>query len=248
MSGGPDNKRNRINAARKALAAAHERNPESIARFNARMARLSAGRRHQESSSKRWCILRTSARSTIALTEALERDGYDVWTPMHVIERRIRTRRAKVESIHPIMASFVFADAAIVGDLFRLAADPTTNHPSFSVFHFGDRIPIISDISLAKLREVEEEAVTRQEDRARRRRIEQDRDARRLARKNVEPLPVGQAVRIAEGPFGGMTGIIERSNGRKTILVFDGRQVEVETFLLRSDVIDIVAPQIGNAA
>jgi len=229
-------RRRRITEARASLAVRYEADPDSISRFNARMARLSAARRNQRTNAKRWCILRTSSRSTISLAESLEQAGFETWTPIAVAEKRISRARDRVEILSPLMPSFVFASADGVSDLFRLSADPLKRHVDFSVFHFGDRVPVISDRELETLRD-----------------IEGNRHSARILRERrqkhrAEPIAVGQVVRISEGPFGGLEGIVEESNGRDTVMCFGGMKVKVDTFILRSDVIAVSEPDMGAAA
>ncbi len=181
-----------------------------------------------------WCILRTGAARTLALTASLAAAGLTAWTPTQMVRRagRGRQRRDVEERPAPITPTFVFAAAGDLYELIRLAADPTSGHPSFSIFRHRDRYPLISNRSLAPLREEEN-----------RHRLREMKKTRRV----VEP---GTSICLTEGAFAGMTGIVEGGNGKQAVVNFGGGfVVSIATYLLVSDVVqDEDKPELGVAA
>lgn len=161
-----------------------------------------------------WCILRTSGRNTLGLAESLSNAGFDSWTPQEVLVRRATRAKTRVERPMPIMPTFVFARARDVSDLIRLAATPRKKQPDFSVFHYQGRIPLVSDRAIEPLRTAELRAVPK-------------------ARKRM--FQPGQAVHLPEGAFTGLSGIVEESNGKFTLVCFGRTRVKIDTFLLRPD-------------
>ena len=194
-----------------------------------------------------WIILRTSGRFTLRLAETLSEDGIEAWTPVET--RNIRIPRANVRRTVqlPIMPSYVFARAHNLIDLIQLSAlrpiprrlscrpgDRTEEwrpfHADFSIMHYHDRIPVISDHHLQSLRTIE---------------------AKRAPRKKADPLPPGLSVRVKQegGSFAGMRGKVERSDEGTTLVCFDNRlTVKISTSLLFADEIQHLAPRMGLAA
>lgn len=172
-----------------------------------------------------WCILRTSSRHTIPLSETLAEDGYEVWTPIETRTIRVPRKNVKREIRLPIMPSYVFARAAQLIDLLQLAAMPVKPrrqsgkpaHAGFSVMHaFGDQIPLVPDVHLTELR-----------------RIEIKRTPMRKAERRFIP---GVIVKVGGGSFGGMTGRVERSDKGHTLVCFNDRYlVKIPTLLLSED-------------
>ena len=161
-----------------------------------------------------WCILRTPGRSTLRLAEQLRKRGIEAWAPSKTVDRRIPRRRARVSLCLPILPSFVFANAQSAHRLSFLSMQPG-QLPSFSVFRHSDKIPIVADAELAKLREFEE------------------REALKVKRKIRHVWEVGQAVRVSEGPAQGMAGTVERSDGGFVLVCFGGRlKMKIASFLL----------------
>ncbi|OHT19923.1 MULTISPECIES: transcription termination/antitermination protein NusG [Edaphosphingomonas] len=156
-----------------------------------------------------WCILRMKGQSTLPVFRALAEAGYDVWTPIQIQSRRVPRSKSRVERPVPIMPTYVFARAARIRDLFEVSQTV-----GFSVFHHRDRVPLIADREIEGLRTAEERA--------------KPRDRKRVFR-------VGERVRVPEGAFAGLEGIVEQSDGRHTLVCFGGRlSINVDSFLLRS--------------
>lgn len=161
-----------------------------------------------------WLILRTAGRSTLPLAASLGRDGFEAWAPA----RRMKIRKPRW-NVHrdvcvPLMASFVFARTHHLVDLINLAERPKAGHPDFSVFHYFGRIPLVSDRDLEPLRTLERAGPTPDE-------------MQNLYRK-------GEKVSVANGIFGGMAGVVERSDGTFTLVRFGSRmRVKISTFILQ---------------
>jgi len=239
----------RATAARAALARKHAVEPDRVRRFEARMARLADVRR-RVNSEKRWCILRTSSLSTVALLDDLESAGFDVWTPTQVIEAKMGRARDTVERCTAMLPSFVFAAESDAADLLRLSLNPAKSSVDFTVFLHRDRVPFIKDSALAPMRQMEEDAViARHELRAsralqtiRRLLVEEAKTEReRLAkmRNSACPVPVGAAVTLSSGAWAGKSGVVVKSvRGVTTINMGGAFDVKIDTFLLASDLLE----------
>lgn len=169
-----------------------------------------------------WCILRCQGRATLRLAETLAKDGFEVWAPKET--RRIRIPRANVrrEAVLPLMPSYVFARARHLVDMLELAAMPVKPrrgagpaHDGFTVMHWHEGIPLVSDASLNGLRYLE---------------------VKRTPRKRAEcAFTPGLHVRVKTegGSFAGMKGKVERSDIGTTLVLFDSRMtVKISTSLL----------------
>jgi hypothetical protein len=164
-----------------------------------------------------WCILRTSSRHTIPLSERLAEDGFEVWTPIETRTIRVPRQNVKREIRLPIMPSYVFARAHHLIDLIQRADLPIA--PTFSVMHaFGDQIPLVREQHLTKLRE-----------------LEIKKTPKRKAERTFDP---GVIVRVGEGggSFSGMTGAVRKSDKGYTLVCFNERYtIKINTLLLCSD-------------
>ena len=186
-----------------------------------------------------WCILRVSGRKTIALAESLRMDGFDAWTPVETRTIRVPRLNARREVRLPILPSYVFARAEHLVDLLQMAALPVKPrrgaglrqpaHPDFSVVHAFDRIPMVADRHLEGLR-----------------RIEKKRTPLRKAEKAFSP---GLHVRVEGGSFGGMSGVVEKSDRGLTLVCFSDRfLVKVPTSILNLDDVEGVQSAASEAA
>lgn len=176
-----------------------------------------------------WCILRTSGGRTLPLARSLAKAGFDVWTPMRKVRRRVPRSNARREIEAPITPTFVFARAFQLPELARVLALPVTPHPGFSIFRHAGRIPLIADREIASLR-VEEE---READRARR---ENGKSHRRV-------FPVGGQVRLPQGAFAGLTGVVESGDGKAAVVSFGGSlRMTIEAWLLEPDEVSGAQP------
>jgi len=165
-----------------------------------------------------WLILRTGGQRTLPLAKSLQGVGLEAWTPMQVITRRRHRSKESVRSEIAIVPTFVFVRHRHLLDVAAILAEPLSPHPPFSIFRYGGRAPIIADRSLADLRAVE------------------GRHKMAVLRAQRRAVPVGQAVRLAEGPFAGLDGVVEGGNGKYAMVNFGGHwRVEVATWLILGD-------------
>ncbi|MFS0737540.1 transcription termination/antitermination NusG family protein [Sphingomonas sp. 1P06PA] len=182
-----------------------------------------------------WFMLRTSGPKTLPLARSLASAGLDVWTPIEVRNRRRPRSKARVEIEVPVMPTFVFARASQLSQVSQILARPMTGHARFSLFLYDGRIPFIADREVQSLREVEERS----------------RDAlKRAQRKNQRrSFPAGTEVRVPEGSFAGMSGIVKQGDDRFALVCFGGSMtVKIATFLLEADAIQCDRPATGTAA
>lgn len=169
----------------------------------------------------KWCILRTAGGRTLPLARSLSDAGFDVWTPETVQQRRRGPSRERVEVAAPIMPTFVFARECHLGDLVGLAGSPVNPHPPFSVFRYHGTFPTIHDREIDALRTEEGRA--------------------RLARRRNErhTFGLGARVNVPDGPFAGLSGVVEdEGNGKFALVCFGEWRLKVATFLLRADEVE----------
>jgi hypothetical protein len=160
-----------------------------------------------------WCILRTGGSRTIPLADSLGKSGFDVWTPREIIRKRLPRRKAKDEYTIPIMATFVFANAKHLAELTSLSHSWRNPHPDFSVQRYNDRYPIIADDELRPLRMAERKATPLE---------------------HVKTFDPGERIRLTEGSFAGLTGVVQTSDGRHTMICFPNFSIpiKISTLLL----------------
>lgn len=178
-----------------------------------------------------WCILRMSGGRTLAVADSLGEAGFEVWTPLGMPTRvrhrskRLAEKTAATKPV-PVMPTYVFARASQLAALLQLAVDPTSPHPAFSVFRWDGRVPLIADRSLDYLRRGEARYL-------RRMREEQ----------KVKPFAVGAQVMLSEGVGAGLSGIVETTRGKFTLVAFPGYRtpIKVATMLLVEDARDLAA-------
>lgn len=152
----------------------------------------------------RWAILRTSGARTLPLVRSLNGDGIAAWSPKQVIERRRGLSRARFSIDVPILPTFVFVGAGHCDDLRRILREPVNPHPGFRIFTYRDAIPLVFESELAKLRSVEEDARTA---------------IRKRERFHFEQ---GDNVRVEDGSFLGLAGVVESCDGRNAWVKFGG--------------------------
>lgn len=169
----------------------------------------------------KWVILRTSSRNTMRLVSDLLRDGFEIWTPQRTFCKRAPRNLGVYQVNAPMLPSFAFAKASHVHSLMALSNDLVKPCPDFSVFHYMNEIPLIGDHELESLRMLEERE---------RRRAETDQLASRKRQVIFRP---GEKIRIEFGAFAGMSGVIEKDDGRFALVSFDGlKPVKFSTFIL----------------
>ncbi len=214
----------------------------------------------------RWCILRTSGPRTLAVAASLVAAGVEAWTPKRTFKRvkpgKLRDehgRRFTVEVDAAILPTFVFAREHHLRTLVALWKDPTSALPPFSVFQYGGRFPLVSDMDVAGLRDAEREAAealeaqrnaeTREE--AERIRIAALRTAqarmkaqrmaeaerRKALRAERRDFAQGQSVVVDDTPaLTGVTGVVVSSDGRTALVDFGGSlTMKIEAWRLAHD-------------
>ena len=152
-----------------------------------------------------WCILRTRGSNTLRLARSLGHSGFEAWTPTEIQVKRHPKTRERSETIIAVMPTYVFATAEHLLDLVNQSQAPDAE---FSVFRWNDRFPIIADLDLRHLRQIEREAAAK-----------------------CKPVQygTGQQVRVPDGPYQGLTGqVVETSKGRFTLVAFPGFNIPVK--------------------
>jgi transcription antitermination factor NusG len=189
-----------------------------------------------------WAILRCSNCKTLELAASLVDAGFDAWSPAETISRRARSGTKREEVRRPLIASFVFARADRLDELLALSHSPTLNyriwdselrrmvtrgHPYFRVSHLRH----VPDEQLASLREIEH---------------------KRRPKGKAKAFNVGDEVRITEGGFEGLKGVVEECRGDYATVTIDdwGISPKIATWLLHTlldDTRDVhVSPVLGE--
>jgi hypothetical protein len=182
----------------------------------------------------RWVILQTNALRTLPLARSLANAGVEAWTPTRVERRagRGRKRRDVTQVEVAITPRFVFVAEHHLSDLLQIRDLPASPHPAFHVLHHLDRVPVISDASLEPLRAVEQ------------------RFRRSLLKTTRYRVAIGTPVRMREGAFEGMTGIVERGTDKEMVVNFGGGfVVTIASYLFGTNAVQLVSqPHTGLAA
>lgn len=169
-----------------------------------------------------WCILRTAPSRTLLLAAALEAAAYRAWTPQET--RTVRSGHARVPRTvaAPMMPTIVFAEYERLPMLVALSRMPSPlctvwdetmrchvqrPVPSFHVFRHGDMYPRIADRALDAVRLAEQ---------------------RGRPRTTAPTFAPGAAVTFADAGFEGLTGRVERMQGRYALVQFPGFSVPVK--------------------
>lgn len=161
-----------------------------------------------------WIVLRTCGRHTLPLAESLGKAGFEVWTPAVVERKRSPHGDKRKEVRSALLPTFVFARSSQLVALSDLAKAERKAGPDFSLFHYLDRIPLIADSELEPLRMAE---------------------ARKAPRQRSRQFTQGEIVRVKEGAFTGMSGVVQDSRGGYALVTFDRVVVKVAAFLLKPE-------------
>lgn len=161
---------------------------------------------------RHWLILRCSARLTLRIAEEINADGIAAWTPSEVMRPKIPKRRARVTLCQPILPRFVFADASRLLDLLAMSHKPFAG---FTLMVDGARYALVRDEALNPLRTEEGK-----------------RERNRLRNIQVAPLAHGRRVAMPKGAWEGLSGIVEKSNGKVTKVDLGRFSIEIDTWLL----------------
>lgn len=155
-----------------------------------------------------WIILRCANASTLRLAASLNAAGIEAWAPAEA--------QPQGKASTPLMPSFVFASAARIGELFALSNSFDCPHPGFWIFRPFGSVALIAEGELAPLRNLER---------------------KRKPRGEVRRMAVGTLVRLTEGGFEGLSGTIERTDGKFALVAFARFPVPVKIgmWLLREE-------------
>lgn len=178
-----------------------------------------------------WFILRMSSSETLPVVRALTANGYRVWTPIERKFSRMPRTRVRYAREMALMPSYAFAWVEQLDDILKLALLPTKECGRFSVFHHKGGIPLIADSQLAALRG-EERRLWGIFDRARRKGVK------------VPTLKNGDIVTMSSGPFQGLSGVVEGTNGQNTLVSFAGfhAPIKIASLLLLPEVVSAGLP------
>lgn len=185
----------------------------------------------------KWCILRMASLDTLPVKEALEKMGFEVWTPIErKAGRRPRTRKEYDKTL-AITPSYVFAPADRLDDLLAMSVNPLSDCPRFTVFRHGDGFPLIADVELEALRHQE--------------RVRNEHYDKQQARKRKSPsFAPGLEVPLTAPGFEGLSGTVRESKGGQTWIDVPGfpMPIKIASLLLQSDVLANEAENCGARA
>ncbi|WP_336974190.1 hypothetical protein [Sphingobium aromaticiconvertens] len=167
-----------------------------------------------------------SGPGTLRVATSLRDAGFDAWTPVETLVRRLPRSKKTTEREMPVMPTYVFAPADHIRDLHAFTAMPNSPHPPFSIFRYANSFPLIAGRSLEPLREAEE----------------RQREAARRRRRKGEPVPhfeQGTPVKVDDGNFSGMRGVVTKQKGRLCIVAFPDSLMtwEIDALQLVSDMV-----------
>lgn len=169
-----------------------------------------------------WIILRCAGTNTLKLATALLDTGFDVWTPVEEVDKRKPRRPGRNRDTIPVMPSYIFARACHLLDLLELSQPETNPSVGFSVFRHNARFPLIADKDLDPLRVAER---------------------RRTPFGKVARFTRGDMVKLTEGGFAGLTGVVEMTRGQYTLVTFPGfpMPIKISSLILLPDMREVIA-------
>ncbi len=169
-----------------------------------------------------WIVLRCSGSNTLKLAGTLSADGFDVWTPVEEVDKRKPRRPGRNRETLPVMAGYIFAKARHLLDLLEMSHPDTNPERGFSVFRHNGRFPLIADEALNPLRVIE------------RKRTPADKAPR---------FTKGEMVKLTEGGFAGLSGVVELTRGQFTLVTFPGfpMPIKISSFLLLPEARKVIA-------
>lgn len=129
-----------------------------------------------------------------------------------MVKRRIPRKPGRVEKPAPLLPTFVFARARHLPELYRITRLDVSPHPAFAIFHFNSVVARVSNNEIERLKVLE----------------------LGMAPKRRRPtVPIGHEVRPNEGAYAGLTGVVQESDGKHTLVAFGGwMNVKIETSIL----------------
>jgi hypothetical protein len=173
-----------------------------------------------------WCILRTGGSRTLRLADALARNGFEAWTPRETIRKRLPRSRAQACHIAPIMPTFVFARAAHLQDLAELAMRTNKDAPDFSVQQYNRAYPLIADHQLNPLRIAERKGTPLEK---------------------VRQLIPGELVKMTDGGYAGMNGIVQSTKGEYTLVCFPGATGQFGSIPIKISTLHLLPDTVNHA-
>ena len=181
-----------------------------------------------------WFILRCASADTLKVARQLEKRGFDVWTPIERKYGRKPRTRAHFDKEFALMPSYLFAAVYDLPSLQTLADLPTSDTPRFTLFRYAGGVPLIADKELNELRSHESELQRKYELRVR-------------SGKKGPKFDAGQIVRVKEGGFAGLDGIVQGQQGQFTLVSVNGfaSTIKIASCLLG---LDSVSAETGDAA
>ena len=171
-----------------------------------------------------WFILRMASSDTLSVLKGLLKAGYDAWTPIERRRGRMPRTRTAYDKEFALMPSYVFVNIHHLAEIQHMALVPPRNIPRFTLFQYQGGVPLIADNQLDALR-YEEGRLQAVYDRA-----------LRKGKKGPRFNP-GETIRIEEGPFAGMDGIVTDQTGQFTLVNFAGfaSPIKISSLLLKRE-------------
>lgn len=170
-----------------------------------------------ELNNEAWCILRCQGRSTMSLAESLAKDGFEVWTPVETVTLRARRSHPQEIVSEALLPSYVFARSFQIPRLLELLHRPSLQyrvwdpelrrmvvrgHPHFSLMRgFNTPFAMVEDAQLRPLRTIAD---------------------RRRPKASVDELENGDRIRMTEGCYAGLAGVIVDCEGIFPKVQLDG--------------------------
>lgn len=173
-----------------------------------------------------WIILTCASVATLRLADSLVSAGFDAWTPREEVRRPVRGKFEWV--MRPMFPSFVFARADRLDELSAMARSPAQvylawdadrqcmvakGHPFFRLFHVGDEFSLsrdsVRDHELAPIRAIE----------GRR---------KRKPRGKPREFHCGDRVRLTEGAYEGLRGVVVSTRGKTARVSFPGSRLDFD--------------------
>ena len=171
-----------------------------------------------------WFILRMASSDTLSVLKGLLKAGFDAWTPIERRRGRMPRTRTAYDKEFALMPSYVFVNIHHLAEIQHMALVPPRNIPRFTLFQYQGGVPLIADNQLDALR-YEEGRLQAVYDRA-----------VRKGKKGPRFNP-GETIRIEEGPFAGMDGIVTDQTGQFTLVNFVGfaSPIKISSLLLKRE-------------
>ena len=171
-----------------------------------------------------WFILRMSSKETLSVAKGLAKAGFDVWTPIERRKGKMPRTRTAYDKEFALMPSYVFVNIHHLAEIQHLSMLPPRNIPQFTLFQYQGGVPLIADHQLDALRAEESRLQAIYE--------RQCRKGKKGPRFNP-----GTLVRIDDGGFAGMEGVVEDQQGQFTLVSFAGfhAPIKVASVLLEHE-------------